>query len=650
MPSDEELLSAYATARAEPAFAEIVSRHGPMVFKTCLRLLREPHEAEDAAQATFVVLARQARKFRGGANLSAWLYGIARRVSGESLRQRARRARHEQEAAMQRFGLEGPSSEAERKEALERLDQALGSLSSAERQVIVLCHLEGRTQEEAARIAGCPQGTIAWRSSRGLERLRLRFARSGAAIGIPALALLLQREAQAAVPPTLLPSIAAAAQGASAFAAAAGATATTGAAATTTAAGSKVFLLAEGVMKAIFWSKVKLAVMVFAAAAAVGMSVPTVVLPAVQGQAKESKAPGNPATPPAAAPAPATPAPGMWIYGMHDVGKQDSELVQMKSLGINTIVQTLPLDERGWKQSYDQVVRHGTQLIPILWDGSKDQTVWDWNAEDKEFELDIKKYPRSTSARFLDFLRKNPDCLSHTAAVYSFHEPFNPENGKAQRTVEQNRKLWQQIHQEEFPNGELKVYGESVTHQAGCENGAVDYEGTGLFSFSTVRGKPMYSTLNYKTRGPSGITTWMNTGIADKDQAIREALAQIDFFLDRALKAPPAPDGSRTKFIYLIQTFAANKKANVFSRVPEAWEMEEWVQQIIKPKKDRIAGMMWYCWGKIASHYQGWLKNDRYDTAGKDRWEAVLNGAKELGVFKPTDGQQQPVPGNGGTE
>jgi RNA polymerase sigma factor (sigma-70 family) len=261
MASDAELLSSFAGSGDEAAFAAIVRRHGAMVHRVCLRVLGDAHEAEDAAQAAFLVLVRQARNVRKGASLAAWLHGTARQVASEALRARSRRGRREEAAAMGGEQQAGPVSEAERREVLRILDAEVAALPERERQAVVLHYLDGLSQVEAAQAAGCPQGTIGRRASEGLERLRERLCRRGCVLGAAALASLLGAEAQAAAPASLLPSILAVPK-----------LAAVGAAAGT--AGSTVVSLAEGVMKAMFWAKVKVVAALLGAAAVVGTAVP----------------------------------------------------------------------------------------------------------------------------------------------------------------------------------------------------------------------------------------------------------------------------------------------------------------------------------------------------------------------------------------
>ncbi len=333
------------------------------------------------------------------------------------------------------------------------------------------------------------------------------------------------------------------------------------------------------------------------------------------------------------------------VYGVESVERAriEQDFSALSSRGVNLVVQNVLLQENtgdplhpGWRGHYEAAVRHGIRLIPILWDGSKGQTVFAWNAARGEFELDIDRYPNSPAARFLQFLRDNPTFLSHTFALFSFHEPFNDENGAAQRTVAQNRKLWQQIHQEEFPNGDLKVYGESITHVNGCENGCVDYAANSLFSFSYCSGAPRYSALTLVPSAATGINIWYDRCITNKDVAVQRGIEQIDFFRKHSHDAPPAPDGTYTKFLILIQSYVENPAATVYSRMPSASEMREWVERIILARKDSVVGVAWYSWDRIASHYQKWLAQDRFDDTGADRWEAVRQAGEMVrGVSVP---------------
>jgi RNA polymerase sigma factor (sigma-70 family) len=257
MHSDIGLIRAYARTGSEEAFAEIVRRHGGTVYRTCLRILGEVHAAEDAAQATFLVLARKARSLRRNTDLAAWLHVVGRRAAQMSARSAARRAHREEEATMRR--VEGAPREApeERAAITACLDRELARLPCHERQAVVLRYLEDRSVSEAAEVAGCPQGTLTSRAARGLERLRFRLVSQGIAPGTAALASVLAAEAAAPLPETLLPSLLAASSSAVNGAAAA-------------AGGRSAVALAKGVTKAMFWTKVKIATIVVTVAAGTG--------------------------------------------------------------------------------------------------------------------------------------------------------------------------------------------------------------------------------------------------------------------------------------------------------------------------------------------------------------------------------------------
>ena len=209
MRTDAELLDLYARTRDESAFAELVARHGGMVWRVGMRILGETHAAEDAAQATFLTLARKAHALDRGAGLVGWLHGVARREALRAQRTRRRRARREEEAGMLKANEAAvkPPDEGARAAALQALDAGLAALPAGQRQAVLLRYLEGRSEAEAARFAGCAQGTLSSQASKGLARLRERLARGGAALGAVALASVLEGEAALAMPGSLATSL-----------------------------------------------------------------------------------------------------------------------------------------------------------------------------------------------------------------------------------------------------------------------------------------------------------------------------------------------------------------------------------------------------------------------------------------------------------
>jgi RNA polymerase sigma factor (sigma-70 family) len=184
---------------AEGAFAALVERHGPMVLQVCRRILGHRHDAEDAAQAVFLVLARQARSIRQADSVASWLFGVATRVAArarlDAARRRLRERRGAEVAMVTRDVNHGDRDSAE---TWPELYQELGRLPERFRLPILLCHLEGLTYEQAAERLGCPVRTIQSRLVRARERLRDRLARRGVAPASPALTATLTPDAASA--------------------------------------------------------------------------------------------------------------------------------------------------------------------------------------------------------------------------------------------------------------------------------------------------------------------------------------------------------------------------------------------------------------------------------------------------------------------
>jgi RND family efflux transporter MFP subunit len=204
--SDSELLHRYL-AGDEAAFELLLWRHQRLVFGVCRRLLHRLHDAEDAFQATFLVLARKARSISRSETLAAWLYRVAYRCA---LTVRARRARHEQPLMPDRDVpvADESAQSAERRELAAILDEELHRLPEQFRVPAVLCYLTGQTVDEAAAQLGCPRGTVASRLARARERLRVRLSRRGVALPAGATVLALGDEAsRAAAPDGLIRSV-----------------------------------------------------------------------------------------------------------------------------------------------------------------------------------------------------------------------------------------------------------------------------------------------------------------------------------------------------------------------------------------------------------------------------------------------------------
>jgi RNA polymerase sigma factor (sigma-70 family) len=176
-PTDRELLEHFVQHRDADAFAVLLHRHGPMVLGVCRRLLRDAHAAEDAFQATFLVLARRAGTISWRDTVGDWLYQVASRTAHKAAAAAFVRKTHERAAGLLRRTVANPDPAAHEVYAV--LDEELGRLPPKYRRAVVLCCLEGSTLVEAARQLGWPLGTLASRLARGRELLRGRLTRRG---------------------------------------------------------------------------------------------------------------------------------------------------------------------------------------------------------------------------------------------------------------------------------------------------------------------------------------------------------------------------------------------------------------------------------------------------------------------------------------
>jgi RNA polymerase sigma factor (sigma-70 family) len=215
---DRQLLERFALFRDETAFDLLVRRHGPLVLGVCRRVLGDDHHAEDAFQATFLLLARKVQSIERRESVGSWLYGVAYHTSLKLRTQIGRRRRREREAAAAR-PLETSARGTRDLEAI--LDDELQRLPQKYRTPIVLCYLEGRTHSEAAVELGWPVGTVAGRLARARIMLRNRLVKRGVSLSVAALASLLAAQPASAAPLPLMQATAEAA-----LAVAAGKTAT----------------------------------------------------------------------------------------------------------------------------------------------------------------------------------------------------------------------------------------------------------------------------------------------------------------------------------------------------------------------------------------------------------------------------------------
>jgi RNA polymerase sigma factor (sigma-70 family) len=199
---DGKLLERYVEERDEAAFAALVQRYGSLVLGVCQRVLQDPHEAEDAFQATFLVLVRKASSLDRRGSLGNWIYAVAYRTAVKAKANAARRRMRERQALP--MPSEQPIDAALWKELRPVLDEEINRLPEKYRAPLVLCYLEGKTNEQAANELGWPTGSMSRRLAQGREMLRKRLVGRGFTVsGILLGTLLTSGDASAAVPTTL---------------------------------------------------------------------------------------------------------------------------------------------------------------------------------------------------------------------------------------------------------------------------------------------------------------------------------------------------------------------------------------------------------------------------------------------------------------
>jgi RNA polymerase sigma factor (sigma-70 family) len=191
--SDGELLGRFLSSGHEHAFATLVQRHGPMVHGVCRRVLGDGHGAEDAFQATFLVLVRRAASIDRTGPLGGWLFGVAERVARRARSQNATRRCKEREAAamVKPEAIDAPTW----KEVRRVLDEEIAALPEKLRLPIVLCYLEGKSYDQAGLELRWPKSTVAKRLARGREELRQRLTRRGISLSAGAMVTVLAAKA-----------------------------------------------------------------------------------------------------------------------------------------------------------------------------------------------------------------------------------------------------------------------------------------------------------------------------------------------------------------------------------------------------------------------------------------------------------------------
>jgi RNA polymerase sigma factor (sigma-70 family) len=378
--SDTELLDAFLHRHDEAAFEALIRRHGPLVLGVCRRVLGDPHDAEDAFQAVFLVLFHHARSLRSRAALGAWLYAVAYRTS---LKARARRQRRRgREDSVAEVPERGVEMEVPADDLLALLDEQLNGLPEKYRAAVVLCELQGRTRRDAAQALKIPEGTLSSRLAAARTMLRARLAGRGVSLSAVALAAALTPgAASAGMPAPLVLSTLQAVRAVASGRAVAG------------AVSDAALSLKEGVVKAMFFHKLKRVVpllLALAAAVAIGGFVAS-QSPGAKQQAGEVQVSPK--------------------KGIPDAKTQSRKADATRILGSWTLT-TLDFDDK--KVPEEQVkgrifVFAGGKYFEQS--GGKDHSIC-------TYKLDPSKNPKEIDLTPVD--ESNPDKLKKVLAIYAF--------------------------------------------------------------------------------------------------------------------------------------------------------------------------------------------------------------------------------------
>jgi RNA polymerase sigma factor (sigma-70 family) len=270
---DRELLQRFHAQNDQAAFHTLLRRHGPMVLDVCRGVLGDGPDADDAFQATFLVLAQKAGSIRKGASLGSWLHGVAHRTALKARAQSAVRHKHEARAQQRQTSA---ADDLTWREVRQVLHEELGGISERYREPLVMCYLQGATQQRAAARLGLTERTVRKRLERGRELLRLRLVRRGLGpVAVLAVAVWPTATVSAAVPAVLVDSTVKAATSVAAGGAAA------------SLVSARVAALTQGVLRTMFFSKLKVTAAALLVAA---LSVGGVLIPSLCGLPQPSLA------------------------------------------------------------------------------------------------------------------------------------------------------------------------------------------------------------------------------------------------------------------------------------------------------------------------------------------------------------------------
>src|SRR5262245_8888705 len=250
--TDRQLLTEFATRNDQAAFTTLVKRHGPMVMGICRRVLHQVQDAEDAFQATFILLARRSTRIRKQESLASWLHGVAFRMAHNAKRSASRRRKYE--GTVQPASALSPTAELEWREVQAILDDEIQRLPEIYQAPFILFYLENRKHADIARQLGIREGTIWSRLAHARRLLHERLSRRGVALPVVlGLVAVSEGAAWAAVPGSLVASVVQAAT----LSAAGGAIADV--------ASAKVTALLEGMSHAMTINKCKIATLLLLA-------------------------------------------------------------------------------------------------------------------------------------------------------------------------------------------------------------------------------------------------------------------------------------------------------------------------------------------------------------------------------------------------